>query len=72
MFFKYFIQVSKNWYSFFNNNEVWKNKCGYIEIKVFVFLNLNWKIVYRDNVYLVKNWESGVCRVFDFKGYFDQ
>lgn len=72
VFFKHCIQVSKNWYSLANKNEVWKDKCGHIEIKVPVPSNPNWKTVYRDNVYLAKNWESGACRVLDLKGHSDQ
>nr|XP_011450638.2 F-box/WD repeat-containing protein 7 isoform X3 [Crassostrea gigas] len=65
-------RVSKNWYSLANKNEVWKDKCGHIEIKVPVPSNPNWKTVYRDNVYLAKNWETGACRVLDLKGHSDQ
>ncbi|XP_061192203.1 F-box/WD repeat-containing protein 1A-like [Saccostrea echinata] len=64
--------VSKNWYTLANKNEVWKDKCEHIEIKVPVPSNPNWKTVYRDNVYLAKNWESGACRVLDLKGHSDQ
>ncbi|XP_022292117.2 uncharacterized protein LOC111103271 isoform X2 [Crassostrea virginica] len=65
-------RVSKTWHSLANSNEVWEDKCEHIEIKVPVPSNPNWKAVYRDNVYLAKNWESGACRVLDLKGHSEQ
>ncbi|XP_050390383.2 F-box/WD repeat-containing protein 7 isoform X1 [Patella vulgata] len=60
-------RVSKTWRKFADNNDIWKTKCS--EVKVEVPAVPVWKDIYRDNMYLRFNWNSGICHTVDLKGH---
>ena len=63
------MQVSKAWQRLANHNSLWEAKCREVKLEVPVSDNPIWKRVFRDNLYLRLNWNSGACRVTDFKGH---
>nr|KAG5711219.1 hypothetical protein BaRGS_004863 [Batillaria attramentaria] len=62
-------RVSKSWRRLTNHNSLWEEKCREVKLEVPVSDNPIWKRVFRDNVYLKINWNSGDCRITDFKGH---
>ena len=61
--------MSKAWQRLANHNSLWEAKCREVKLEVPVSDNPIWKRVFRDNLYLRLNWNSGACRVTDFKGH---
>ncbi|XP_070188911.1 beta-TrCP-like [Littorina saxatilis] len=62
-------RVSKAWQKLASHNSLWEAKCREVKLEVPVSDNPIWKRVFRDNLYLRLNWNSGACRVTDFKGH---
>lgn len=62
-------EVSKSWHNLTHHNKLWKWKCDTVNIKVCIPSNPVWKHVYRDNVILERNWNSGNYRTIDLKGH---
>ncbi|ESO89189.1 hypothetical protein LOTGIDRAFT_154278 [Lottia gigantea] len=60
-------RVSKTWRRLADNNDIWKAQCS--EVKVEVPADPVWKDIYRDNMYLRFNWDSGICHTVDLKGH---
>ncbi|XP_072017826.1 uncharacterized protein [Amphiura filiformis] len=66
-------QVSRLWNERSSHDEVWKEKCDQVNIEVPIPLEpVHWKSVYRDNVLLGQNWETGNCATVDVKGHTDK
>lgn len=62
-------RVSKAWQKLANHNSLWEAKCREVKLEVPVSDKPTWKNVFRENLYLRLNWNSGACRVTDFKGH---
>ncbi|XP_038047842.1 F-box/WD repeat-containing protein 7-like [Patiria miniata] len=62
--------VSRTWCRLASHDSIWKAKCDQVDIEIPLpsghFL---WKTVYRDNVFLRQNWESGKCKQIDVRGH---
>ncbi|XP_021369351.1 probable E3 ubiquitin ligase complex SCF subunit sconB isoform X1 [Mizuhopecten yessoensis] len=63
--------VSKAWYALANSNKLWGWKCEEVQLLVPIPTNPCWKHIYRDNMHLKMNWNSGNCRTLDLKGHSD-
>ncbi|XP_033629128.1 probable E3 ubiquitin ligase complex SCF subunit sconB [Asterias rubens] len=62
--------VSRTWCYLASHDNIWKVKCDHVDIEIpLPTSNFRWKTVYRDNVFLRQNWESGNCKQIDVRGH---
>lgn len=64
-------RVCKSWRILSKKEKLWESKCREIVIEnpLLLSLNIEWRLLFRKNEKLKKNWKSGKCRILLCKGH---
>jgi hypothetical protein len=64
-------RVCKSWKYLSKNEKLWESNCREVVLEnpLLLSLNIEWRLLYKKNEKLKRNWKSGKCRILLCKGH---